>query len=383
MPIRNAASTRLRIVSALALLLVAVGVASWSVVRHDQRLSPTEAAVFFSGGQVPGLTAPAWLRADPALEQARTTMRTTYERLSAIRIGPIARWSAAHRLDRRLAFDTVFYPFGGPDAAFPLALFPSAREYILIGLEPVLDASGRDPLHASDAQVLIHDLPVSLADYAGKGFFVTHKMSSAHEERRFPGVLAMILATLGGLRGEVRAVEYVCLGGGGDTIDIVDRATVAENTARRCGARIRFRMPRSVEEKTLLYLSLSLGDQSLTAHPALETLLSTRNYVVFCKAAQYFMHGAHGGSFDTVTRLSLGGAGILQDDTCVPLRLFDRDQWDLSFFGSYRLYSQYKHMLQPDLARIYADRTSVRPVPQVAGYSRHTNFMLGVRRQGP
>jgi hypothetical protein len=134
------------------------------------------------------------------------------------------------------------------------------------------------------------------------------------------------------------------------------------------------------EEKTILYLRLSLSDRSLGEHQILESLLTGRDYAVFCKAGQYFMHGAHGASFDTVTRLSLGGSAIVQDDTCLPMRAFDRAAWNLSFFGYYKPTHMYAHMRQPELERIYADRAAIRPVPQVAGYGGRTNLMLGIRR---
>jgi hypothetical protein len=380
--IRHAASRRWTYLSAAAALLVAVAVARSFVARDDDLLSPTDAALFLSGDVTRDAAAAARFGADRGLEAARLQARTTYRRLWTAQAGPLVRWAATQSFDGRLAPDTIFYPFGGPDAAFPLALFPSAREYILVGLERVLDTSGHDPLRAADAHALIGELPASLADFSGKGFFVTQKMVKAHHEGRFPGVLAIVLATLGSAGADVHAVEYVCVGPA-DALETVGRTTViATQTTRPCGVRIRFHMPRTADEKTLLYLALSLGDESLTVHPVLQTLLSTRPYVVFCKAAQYFMHGAHGGSFETVTRLSLGGTAILQDDTCVPLRAFDRDQWELSFFGTYELFHLYENMLQPELARIYADRNLVRPVPQVAGYGQHTNLMLGVRRQG-
>ncbi len=315
----------------------------------------------------------------PAVARARRITQALYRRLHATQVGPLARWARAQRLDRRLAPRTVFYPFGGPDVAFPVALFPSAREYVLVGLEPVLDGSGRDPLRRADAAVLVRELPVALGDLSGKGFFVTEKMRRDREAGRFPGVLALALATLGAAHADVLAIDYVCVDATA-AISVVDRGAIARDPERRCGARVRFRMPDSAADKTLLYLSLSLGDRSLAAHPALEALLGTRSYVVFCKAAQYFMHGAHGPGFETVSRLSAGGAAILQDDTCLPLRAFDRAEWELAFFGVYQPSREYRHMVQPALQAVYRDRKHVRPLPQVAGYGRHTNMMLAVRR---
>lgn len=45
-------------------------------------------------------------------------------------------WRNAN-LSNAPAREVAFYPFGGPDAANLLAFFPDARDYILVGLEPV------------------------------------------------------------------------------------------------------------------------------------------------------------------------------------------------------------------------------------------------------
>jgi len=39
-------------------------------------------------------------------------------------------------LQKAPAVNSVFYPFSGPDATNPLAFFPDAADYVLVGLEP-------------------------------------------------------------------------------------------------------------------------------------------------------------------------------------------------------------------------------------------------------
>ena len=387
MPAADYSPRRRRVADALALLLVVAALASVAGERSGgspaESLSAAEAAVLLSGGSVAVTSAGTRPDHDGArANRDRAVTRATFRRLAASQTRPLARWAAVERLDRRIRARTIFYPFGGPDAAFPLALFPWARDFILVGLEPVLDGAGHDPLRLPDARLLVGAVPAALTDLSGKGFFVTRTMQTEDEQGRFPGVLPIVLASVAAAQGEVDAIEYV-RAASTDTLEVVDRATLmrsSRTTMRPSGVRVRFHSRGGGEEKTILYLRHPLGDRSLGEHRILESLLGGRDYAVFCKAGQYFMHGAHGPGFDAVMRLALGGSAILQDDTCVPLRAFDRAAWDLTFFGDYKPARMYAHMLQPELAAIYADRRAIRPVPQVAGYGGRTNLMLGVRR---
>ena len=46
-----------------------------------------------------------------------------------------------------------------------------------------------------NARVLLRELPAALTDFSGRGFFVTHTMAADNAAGRFPGVLAIMLAT--------------------------------------------------------------------------------------------------------------------------------------------------------------------------------------------
>ena len=67
----------------------------------------------------------------------------------------------------------------------------------------------------------------------------------------------------------------------------------------------------------------------------------------------------HEDSFSTVRKFLLDESQfILQDDSGVPVRYFDRSKWSLFFFGNYvgtmRAFNKY---FQPDLRDIYAGHT--------------------------
>src|SRR5580698_7754333 len=84
----------------------------------------------------------------------------------------IAAWRD-HALSRARLGDVAFYPFSGPDSANMFAFFPDAREYYLVGLEPVgcIPAGVRDYTGA-----YFSELRRSLEPVVALGFFRTNDM---------------------------------------------------------------------------------------------------------------------------------------------------------------------------------------------------------------
>ena len=63
------------------------------------------------------------------------TASADWNRLKRRYVDRISAWRGKY-LQRAPATNSVFYPFSGPDATNPLAFFPDAGEYVLVGLEP-------------------------------------------------------------------------------------------------------------------------------------------------------------------------------------------------------------------------------------------------------
>src|SRR5262249_38061210 len=83
----------------------------------------------------------------------------------------------------------VLYPFAGPDALCALALFGTARRYVLMGLEPV----GVLPDPVSVPAHFFSRLSASMSDVHRLSFFRTQEMASDFKR---DGVVAALLATI-------------------------------------------------------------------------------------------------------------------------------------------------------------------------------------------
>ena len=100
------------------------------------------------------------------------------------------------------------------------------------------------------------------------------------------------------------------------------------------------------------------------------------------KAASYLMQGK---PFSVIRGYVLSHSeAVLEDDTGVPLRYFDRVTWDVRFFGHYdQPIPMFRNFRQPDLAKAFARGENVAPLAFHVGYGSETasNLMLAVRRR--
>jgi outer membrane protein assembly factor BamB len=119
--------------------------------------------------------------------------------------------------------------------------------------------------------------------------------------------------------------------------------------------------------RRLYYFAQDLSDEGLGAAPEFRRLLGRQDgFNVYLKSASYLLHTPE---FATLRELLLGsGRTILQDDSGIPLRDFDRERFDLRFFGTYeQTLPAYRQWFQEELRAIYA-AGGVEPLGFAIGY---------------
>src|SRR5665648_601371 len=142
--------------------------------QTDKRLPAyNDYALFIAGLSNPESTLaayedkPAWVRHAKFIDH-------NWERFTRGRLAPMREWAAKELGSAKAA--TVFYPFSGPDFVNVFALFPQAKTYLLIALEPV----GEMPdFVAGNDQNFFPSLQRSLYELLHLDFFITNKMKSA------------------------------------------------------------------------------------------------------------------------------------------------------------------------------------------------------------
>jgi hypothetical protein len=100
----------------------------------------------------------------------------------------------------------------------------------------------------------------------------------------------------------------------------------------------------------------------------------------FMKSASYLLSYDN---FETLRSLLLERSRrIIQDDTAIPYKYFDEKQWEMTFYGRYRVLEMFKGRFQADLDRAVRQR-STGPLPFACGYGfipAKSNLMIAKRR---
>ena len=224
-----------------------------TVLNHDQtdKCIPAynDYALFIAGISNPesALAAyedkPAWVRHAKFFDH-------NWERFTRGRLAPMREWAAKELGSATTA--TVFYPFSGPDFINVFTLFPHAKTYLLIALEPV----GEMPdFSARNEQNFFASLQRSLYDLLHLDFFITNKMKSSIGKSELKGTLPVLLFFLAREQARVLDVQYWVMKPDG-TIEESPAAGPGDRPAGIPGVRIVFTSPGETGKSDSLLLSV-------------------------------------------------------------------------------------------------------------------------------
>jgi hypothetical protein len=266
----------------------------------------------------------------------------------AARLQPMRAWADTALAQLRPRARVVFYPFGGPDSLYPVALFPDALSYLLVGLEPVGEAPELTAMTLKQRQQAVKRLAGSVGSMLKLSFFRTEDIQ---RKLRDDGVLPVLLVLLARAGYRIQEVDLLSLQGNGTA----SLWTGAAEREQPDGARVTFLKP-GEQPKHLFYFRQNLSDDVLPHAPHfLAMVRSLEPPVTFLKAASYLLHQPQ---FSEARSLILGhSAAVLEDDSGMPYRYFEPRGWDTQFFGTYtgpiQIFAYYR---QSDLLQAFRER---------------------------
>jgi len=275
-------------------------------------------------------------------------------------------------IDRRWNSEVAFYPFSGPDAANVLTFFPEAREYVMIGLEPV----GCVPAGMADyTPGYFSALRRSLDAILTINYFRTNDMQRDFNADNLRGVLPALLFMIARSGYTINAVTPVTITGNG----MVERRR-EELKGETNGVTIQFSQGRTTRRMT--YFSLNLQDSRLARKPGtMKYLASLPEADTLVKSASYLMHH---GNFSVIRNVILARSRlVIEDDSGIPYRFFDTGNWDVRLHGSYtspiELFASWR---QDDLKLAFDSRKDVQPLDFAIGYRhvKEANLLVAARR---
>ena len=287
-------------------------------------------------------------------------------------LDPIGNWRD-RTFDPSAATDLAFYPFSGPDAANVLAFFPHARQYVLMGLEPV----GCVPAGLADYNaVYFSALRRSLDAILTVNFFRTKDMQEDFGSENLRGVLPVLLFMVARSGYAVTDVTRVTITPAG-AVERVPSYVPGQTS----GVSIRF-VDAHQSTRELFYFSANLLDSHLRRRPGtMKYLANLPQANTLIKSASYLLHTPY---FSMVRdAILLKSRLIVEDDSGIPFRFFDASSWDVRLYGTYKEpITLFRKWHQVDLETAFASTRDVRPLGFAIGYRhvRESNLLVATHR---
>lgn len=302
-----------------------------------------------------------------------------WKQYDSTRVAPIEKWRDEELSSRIDSCSTLFYPFSGPDILNANTFFPEAKEYILVGLEPVgtVPFIGRDTIDTLSNY--LRSVENSLFSILKFSFFRTIAMKKDLNRSEVNGTIPLLMIFLKARKNEIISVKKIS----------VDTNGLLSEKGRIPGVEIRFRKDSLHPVQRMLYFSTDLSNGGLLQNwkefkKYLDGMGTVTSYL---KSASYLMHNAF---FSTIREIILTrSAHILQDDSGIPYYYFDHASWDLQLYGKYKgTIPLFSEEYQADYqAAFEADSAAkkLKPLPFGIGYKWRggdSNLLLASRRSG-
>ena len=350
-----------------ALITAAMGFVLLSSVLGfaEDAATPNDTARFLAG-MSPSADSPLTpLTKERAWQRHSRNFDTAFGRLDQRQLGRVRAWAAKNVNG---ATPTMFYMFGGPDFLYANAIYPHAKTYVLAGLEPAGSVPDLTRLRGSLGGTLAN-LEGSLGSILSYSFFITNKMKTNLRAGPVHGTLPVLYVFLARSGKTIRDVSPVAI----DAEGVVQPDDGNIKSAAR-GVKIVFAGDDG-EARTLYYFSTNLENGSVKNSGFLKFLEGLAPGDSLIKSASYLLHL---GGFSTIRDFLLShSAAIVQDDSGIPLRYYDRQQWKLQPFGNYLgPISLFPGKYQRDYAVLFKQS---QPIDFGIGYrwrSKQSNLLL-------
>lgn len=338
----------------------------------------TDTAKFLAGMGLEANSSLAGLAQTGAWTEYHNFFENSWQKLEAQQLAPIRNWSSTELSLLNQTNKSIFYPFAGPDFLYAHTFFPNAKDYVLIGLEPVGKLLDLTALSEGEIAQKLNEMNGAMYSLLQFSFFQTNSMQVDLADK---GVIPVLFIFLARTNNQILSLDYVGLDRDGN-LNFYPDGNI--NDAYFKGVKITFNQPGKPEPQFLYYFSIDLSDTGFQSSPALKNFADKqlKEPITYTKAASYLMHYAN---FSQIRDFVLTrSSAVLEDDSGIPVGYFDPNQWNLQFYGTYtQPIALFNEEYQADLSQIYATNPNVKPLNFGIGYKyglNESNLMLAVKK---
>lgn len=303
-----------------------------------------------------------------AYKEHMAYMDKFWEKVSKQTVSVISDWGKDN-IPQKLSKNLAFYPFSGADLVNVYAMYPNAPYYIMIALEDAGHIPNPMSLKENELKFALKEFKNVIETIASMNYFHSKKMYDHMKNRYFTGTLPVILAFAGRLNLAVNNIEPVGIDQKGNIQTLDANGLIDGAKPVVTGNRIAFKDQKDSSVRTILYLKMRPGNSVVdvkTPEGKFFDRLPEFNFMT--KSAAYYHHRK---GFEDLCRYYLKKSDIIiQDDSGIPYRFFEKEMWTQNLFGVYTIPTKIQDLdhtpHQPDLTAAY--KANGKPFPFRYGY---------------
>lgn len=372
------------IVTATVLFTYCKGASTTAAPREESHREWNDIARFLAGMEPEAGSTIGEFESLPEAKSQQQYFAKVWPDVEKNQLVPQREWRDAE-LGKQEGF--IFYPFSGADFLNIYTFFPDGAEYVFFGLEPPGPPPALKQLEKKDVGNSLAALQVSLRSILNYSFFQTLHMINDLKAAKLSGVAPVLLVFAARTGNTVHSVRNIRLHADGK-LELLDdpysnsQTTPDPRTDFVPGIRMVIQKPGSKEFTSVDYFSVDISDQGIAQKPYFLNYIKSRGTpATYLKAASYLMYNRE---FNGVRDFILNQSRIiLQDDSGIPLQYFNKDKFDLTFYGTYTTpIPLFKARYQADLRAAYV---AAKPKPLSFGIGYQfgkgmSNLMLAKKK---
>ena len=305
-------------------------------------------------------------------------MDKMFSQSTSLRLNKMKTW-ADSELIKNQSITTVFYPFSGPDFLNAHIFYPDADQYIMIAQEPIGSLPDICNMRPDSVKSYLNKINNSLKDIFKRSYFITKEMNNDLRKTKVNGTLPLISLFIKRTGHQIVSVERI----GVDSLGKVHFTDSLKNKKNIIsGIKIDFLTPSTKKMQSVLYFRTDISDKGLEKNRGFKIYLSELPHSFsYLKAASYLMHADN---FRTIRSVIFDiSSTILQDDSGIAYKYFDKHNWDIRLYGKYfKPKEEFSYISEPDLEKAYKS-SAYRPLTYSLGYNwrtGHSNLLYAIRK---
>ena len=285
------------------------------------------------------------------------------------------------------AANTAFYPLSGADFVNLNAFYPDANSNIMVGLEPAGKITDPNSLTPEQLKQGLNSIQSMVGEMAAQNYFTRKRMKREFANPHFSGTSPVLLIFMTRLGLKIDFWERVELDRTGKLIPETEAHIADKNPDKIEAVRIYFHKEKDMYSRELTFFRMYINENSAEENTAEgKYFVSQGRLNLLLKSAEYVLQLPMYEKF--IKTILARTDTVVQDDSAIPFKAFDRVAWDAKVFGVYTARARLQNTPNvPDQIDLQNEfKQNAKNLPFKYGYgvlkgNDKSNLMVLIRKQ--